>query len=780
MTISRPGSGSIVYTTDGSEPDGSTTASTVTTQSVEVTLGETTHLKARINDNGTWGPLTDAVYRGVEDRSQLRISEIHYHPYFDSGTYSADPSSGRKEHVNGGLRVFRFDGTSTSARDALQAIEVDDTVDFSWGANESPHADLGSDSFSQMWEGWLVPRSAGDHRLVLEMEGDSAWLRIDGFPAIDGNGDPILGTKDVPLPIIEITEAGSTTETTRALHLEAGTRYRIMIDYQRLGGSGHIRLKWIEPSASNATLIPISCLRVDDTGSEDYAFIELHNAGDHAIDLSGWFFNRGITYTFPDYTVLGGDERLVLAANPRALRRRHPGVVIHGAYAGSLSNGGERLVLCDADRSAVIDLTYDDANGWPRGADGVGASLVYTGGTIGDPSSWAASKQMDGSPGAVDEAASDGAVLITEALTHTDEPFLDTVELHNPSDGFVDIGGWWLSDDRQDPQKWQIPVGTAIAPGGYLTFDEDDFGTAFALSSRGEEIYIFGADSAGVLDGYAHGFSFGAAANGVTFGRYVISTGDEHFVAQSAPSLGAANSGPAVGPVVISEIMYHPIDGEPEWIELANITNAAVSLYDDTHDNGWRMEGASYAFPSGAVVPARGVALLVAEAPADFRSRYSIPAAVPIYGPFDGKLSNGGEDLELQRPDTPEEVDGTETVPRIVVDRVDYDDAGAWPTAPDGDGPSLERIDVTAYGDDPANWQASGAHGGNPGSVTMPPLRQISLSVGDAGGLLDTEIKASQAGNVIYQDEVDEHVIEDLMRTLDTVIEFLDSPASNG
>jgi len=54
----------------------------------------------------------------------------------------------------------------------------------------------------------------------------------------------------------------------------------------------------------------------------------------------------------------------------------------------------------------------------------------------------------------------------------------------------------------------------------------------------------------------------------VTFGRYVTSDGKVHYPAQSSATLGAANSGPGIGPVVINEIRYSPFSFEAEFVEL--------------------------------------------------------------------------------------------------------------------------------------------------------------------------------------------------------------------
>src|SRR5262249_5598824 len=159
-------------------------------------------------------------------------------------------------------------------------------------------------------------------------------------------------------------------------------------------------------------------------------------------------------------------------------------------------------------------------------------------------------------------------------------------------------------DDRTVPKKFRIPNGTMIASHGYVVFSEADFNpppgtnsTDFALSSMGDDVYLFSADSNANLTGYSYGFHFGAAANGVTFGRYVNSVGDEHFVAQISPTLGAANSGPRVGPVVIKQIMYHPPDlangvdnADDEYLLLENISGVDVPLFDPmAPTNTWRV-----------------------------------------------------------------------------------------------------------------------------------------------------------------------------------------------
>ena len=163
-----------------------------------------------------------------------------------------------------------------------------------------------------------------------------------------------------------------------------------------------------------------------------------------------------------------------------------------------------------------------------------------------------------------------------------------------------------------------MPAGTSIAPQGYLVFDEDDFNPTpgvdpgFALSSFGDALYLFSADAQDNLSGYVHGFTFGAAENGVTFGRETWETGEEEMLPQLSETLGRENSGARIGPVVISELMYGPATGQDEFIELVNISSQTISLYDQQFpENRWRFDGVDFTFPENAALEPGGIALVV-------------------------------------------------------------------------------------------------------------------------------------------------------------------------
>ena len=329
-------------------------------------------------------------------------------------------------------------------------------------------------------------------------------------------------------------------------------------------------------------------------------------------------------------------------------------------------------------------------------------------------------------------------ILVNEVLIHTDLPEIDSIELYNPGTASVDISGWYLSDDTSDPQKFRIPDGTTISAGGYLVFDEDDFSVgpnSFRLSEYGEQAYLFsGHAPTNEVTGFSHGWDFRAAPNGVTTGRYVDSQGKTHFVFQEFNTLGSQNSKPLVGPVIISEIHYHPPDlaggvdnTADEFVELTNISSSSVPLYGtDTSVPGygnqalndtWRLRNAvDYDFPPGVELEPGERVLVVGFDPvvdtaqlASLRTKYGIPASVAVYGPWSGKLNNSGEELELKYPGSADPIDFF--VPYYTIEEIDYRDSAPWPLAADGGGSSLQRLLFNEFGNDPQNWKADDPQG---------------------------------------------------------------------
>jgi Lamin Tail Domain/Bacterial TSP3 repeat/Immunoglobulin I-set domain len=414
--------------------------------------------------------------------------------------------------------------------------------------------------------------------------------------------------------------------------------------------------------------------------------------------------------------------------------------------------------------------------------DGHGFSLVLRNEQTGDHQGgeWRASSQVGGSPGEPDPPPPDlPPVLVNEALTHAEPPYEDVVELFNPSSKTADVSGWYLTDDFNHPRKFRFPDGAMILPGSFLALDEhafnpsgDPFGSeGFSFGADGDEIYLFSGNDAGELTGYAHGFKFGAAEANVAFGRYVDSLGREQFVPQTARSFFGPNPGPKVGPVVISEIMWHPPPAEGcgcgrltktpqfEFIELRNITDQPVALFYTNFQatnawlgtNTWRLRGegwTGFTFPPGLILPPQEYLLVVNFDPGSetvtmqtFRARYGLAATVPMVGPYQPSLSSARDGLELAKPGWLAGGDSSEgdVMVLVTLDRVEFGGRIPWPLAADGWGASLQRIDLAGFGNDPVNWTGAFPTPGSSNRMGTGPF--IVSQPTDWSGLISTTVK---------------------------------------
>ena len=464
-------------------------------------------------------------------------------------------------------------------------------------------------------------------------------------------------------------------------------------------------------------------------------FVELTNIGDETINLNLARFADGIQFTFPDVDVIPG-EYVLLVEDIAAFDAVYgPGLPVIGQYSGGLSNAGERIELRDAAGAIVQSLTYSDD--WYPITDGMGFSLTAT-----DPAgtaasvwncqiAWRPSAAMGGSP-AFDDAGqlpALGTVVINEVMANSQGVGPDWIELHNTTDLVIDISGWFLSDSGNDLTRYEIPSGTVIPPDGYVVFTEDQhFGnendpgcrSPFGLSRYGETVHLHSGWD-GVLTGYAERQTFGASDRGATFGRHQMSTGVVEFVETAEPTPGEANSGPRIGPMVISEIMYHPsVSQGVEYVELLNISDSDVTVYDFDRNAPWRFVGDGGAaiellFPDELPITlAPGQYLMVVTNRAVFEATYRIAGTPVILEWGAGSLDNIGQTIRLDRPG---DLDDDGQRRWIVVDRVSYsnglqhetfaDGQDPWPAEAAGTGLSLTRTATGAYGNDPGNWHAA-------------------------------------------------------------------------
>ncbi|MDP6525819.1 MAG: lamin tail domain-containing protein, partial [Kiritimatiellia bacterium] len=498
-------------------------------------------------------------------------------------------------------------------------------------------------------------------------------------------------------------------------------------------------------------------LMYNPAGSDEGEFIELHNHGAITLDLTSLALSDGVTFNFAD----GGVTNLppgayVLAVRDLAgfaARYDTNALLVAGEYSGSLANGGELVTLAGPYDEEIISFTYNDNRDWPLAADGAGHALVPLSpdgqdtGTLDYGRNWRAGTYIYGSPGASDPVRA-ATVVLNEIMAHTDytngpawQDSNDWIELYNGGTTTVTLADWYLSDDVDELQKWEIPATIAMTSFTWRTFYEVlDFHTnetsGFGLNKDGEQVFLShlpGTSEDRVVDAIA----FKGQENGSSFGRYA--DGDQYWYRLS-PTTNSANALPG-GDLVIDEIMYNAANGGSEnptneFVELFNPLGVAVQMWNAS--GNWRLAGGvDFDLPSNTVLAAGERLVIVsfeptnAAAMAEFSNAYDPPGGAAIIGPYQGRLSNKDDRVAIERPQASDDPLRPWDISWVVVDETTYFDRSPWPSEADGTGRPLQRLLTDRAGNDPTAWIVGGA--ASPGA---PPHKLIITAPADGQAFL--------------------------------------------
>ncbi len=273
------------------------------------------------------------------------------------------------------------------------------------------------------------------------------------------------------------------------------------------------------------------------TAGGDADWIELHNAGTASVALDGCFLSddEGAPgkWMFPKVTLEAGGYLVIYADKADSTAERL-------SVSFALKASGETVVLSDPNGNTLDKVAVpESAPGVSYGRDGNGNFAWYAAPTPG-------ASNENGMILGEQSVNVENGVRINEYMSRNrsvlydrDGDYGDWVELHNFSDSAVDLSGYFLTDSKDDVQKWQFPVGTTIPAGGYLlvfcsgkTSAEGELHASFKLG-----------DSDSFLGLYTDTGSF---CSGVTYhtteqDRSVGYTEDGSYAACRYPTPGYAN-----------------------------------------------------------------------------------------------------------------------------------------------------------------------------------------------------------------------------------------------
>lgn len=459
------------------------------------------------------------------------------------------------------------------------------------------------------------------------------------------------------------------------------------------GGAGPVA----EPEAarqfypsSRATGLIISELHYHpaDSAVADLEFIELYNTDPVAQDLSGYRVDGDVSFTFPAGTRILARSYLVLAHQPAAFQAFYGVPSGLGPYEGKLNDTGGTVRLLNRRGTVLLEIPFDERAPWPSAAAGAGHSLVLTAPDLGeaDPLAWAASAELHGNPGRANVPRTDGLTRV--ALN----------EIGLGADGFVEIFN--RGTEPQDlaalelrplgsSKHYSFPPGTLLPAHQLLAIPEHLLG--FPLKS--ERLLLARSDGTGVVDVW----DVPPLPPSAAWGLSPDGQGEPRLL--SGQSAGANNLPRLVPPVVINEIMFHPLSDREadDFIELYNRSAETVDL------SHWRFtEGVAFQFPAGTRLSPGGY-LVIAKDRTHLLTTHPDLDPGSAVGIYDGTLSNRGELLTLSRPLDPANPD----LGHIAVNSVRYADTSDWGEWADGDGSSLELVDADSDNRLAMNWQSS-------------------------------------------------------------------------
>jgi hypothetical protein len=272
------------------------------------------------------------------------------------------------------------------------------------------------------------------------------------------------------------------------------------------------------------------------------------------------------------------------------------------------------------------------------------------------------------------------------------------VELFNRGKEPASLDGIALTDDPRT-NKFRVPAGTSLAPGGLIAFDNLALG--FSPDPNGGTIYLIQETPDRVLDAAA----YQPHANDFAWGRSPDGTSNWKILEKPTP--GVLNAASKSSDIVINEIMYAPLSRQEndEYVELFNRGSTPVNL------EGWKLKDAvDYTFGAGRVIPAGGYLVVARNATNLFRNYAQLNTNNTV-GNFKGGLSQKGERITLTAPVTVLRTNSTglpeSTIADMPVVQFKYGAGGRWGQWSKGRGSSLELIDPRADPALPSNWADS-------------------------------------------------------------------------
>ncbi|MBE0534043.1 MAG: lamin tail domain-containing protein, partial [Phycisphaerae bacterium] len=470
------------------------------------TLSRSCHIKARLRSGTTWGPLQEAVFGVGPVANNLRITELMYNPPTSSEAEFVELMNIGAESIN--LNLCRFTrGIDFTFGDLPLAPGARVIIVSSRSVFSQAYPD-----FAGVIAGEYTGRldNSGERITLLDATGQTIhnFTYSDGWYDITDGGGFSLTIKDPTR--IELDHVDGNLAGHYKLDEYGGAS---AADASGNGRNGVVRgdPKWHSYGGKINGAIELG-------GEGDYVEITNYKGvlGSGARTCTAWIKTTGQNVAIAGWGMVdptGARWAMVVNAAGRLRQEFGGGYVLgtkvindgkwhHVAVVLEGPRSDDVVLYVDGRREVISEMVSLSVNTQAGPNAAIGAHLGmnrYFNGLLDnvciyeralsaeevallaaaadyweDKQYWRPSAHVGGSPGEDDTGIvpEPGAVVINELLAHSHAAQPDWVELHNTTGEAINIGGWFLSDSKNDYMKFRIADNTILAPYGYAVFYE--------------------------------------------------------------------------------------------------------------------------------------------------------------------------------------------------------------------------------------------------------------------------------------------------------------------
>lgn len=448
------------------------------------------------------------------------------------------------------------------------------------------------------------------------------------------------------------------------------------------------------PQAAEVYDVLINEIYADPTVPEDLPrtampeterFVELYNRSNKVISLEGWQFQDATnSVTLPNrqilpnsYLVLAGDDIIEFAGKNINL--------LNLGTLPSPSSTGDDLYLLDVLGNYIHTVSYD--NSWYRDGDkeqgGWTLELIDPDNPCGTDENWRASNDLSGgTPGQANSVLARGSVVDNKA------PDLWRAEVISPTLVHLYFSEQLEVASVNDPTLYTIEPNIGQPESADLLIPNFNV-VALRLTSPIEEQQVY---------------------------QLTISTTENSIRDCVGNPIGLCNTAALaipekaeIGDIAINEILFNPVSGGFDFVELFNSSNKIVDISPwfvardseeqaDSLDNLRRISKEQYSlYPNEYVVLTENARAVVHQ----YWSCTTTPNACAFPFIQMNDLPTFGDDMGT--------IAITDSVQEIILDQVAYQDDWHYTILDDLNGVSLERININLPAQDQNNWQSAAA-----------------------------------------------------------------------